>query len=193
MMDREISAGIIIYRATEEGARFLLLYSGGRYWNFPKGKIDGESSFAAAIREVHEETGLGGDDLRFEQWFKVRDQFVYMRDKRKIFKTVSYYLAETKKADIRIPIKEGTVGESHHGYGWFLYRDALRMLIHETLRRNLRRANDAVTKGRAAVEKERGSAREQERPRVQNNRYRKPYRKEPVKNSQPPAPQIEKK
>ncbi|MBI4994923.1 NUDIX domain-containing protein, partial [Candidatus Peregrinibacteria bacterium] len=70
IMVKEISAGIIIYRKTSEGIKFLLLYHGGRYWNFPKGKLDqGEKSFRAALREVKEETGLSSNELRLKEWF----------------------------------------------------------------------------------------------------------------------------
>lgn len=138
---REVSAGVIIYRETNEGPKFLLLYSGGRYWNFPKGKLDGESRFEAAKREVREETGIGPADLRFREQFRVKDRFVYMRGKERIFKTVTFFLAETKNARVQIPIEpEDAPGEKHNGYGWFLYRDALRMLMAPNLKRNLKRA-----------------------------------------------------
>ena len=61
---REISAGIIIFRKTKEGPKFLLLYHGGRYWNFPKGKLEKEEdSYTAALREIKEETGLRPGDF----------------------------------------------------------------------------------------------------------------------------------
>jgi 8-oxo-dGTP pyrophosphatase MutT (NUDIX family) len=45
---REISAGIIIYRKTKDGVKFLILYHGRGYWNFPKGKISTRIAFAPA-------------------------------------------------------------------------------------------------------------------------------------------------
>lgn len=146
-MKTETSAGVIIYRRTSDGPRFLILYQGGRYWNFPKGKLNGESNFNAALREVREETGLTNSDLRFRDWFRVHDKFVYTRDKQKILKTVTYYLAETQNQKIRIKLMpEEYDGEKHYGYGWFLYRDALRMLIHQNLRANLKKAYEIITK-----------------------------------------------
>lgn len=144
-MSTEVSAGIIIYRKTKDGPRFLLLYNGGQYWNFPKGKLDGESNFKAALREVREETGFLPENLRFRDWFKVRDKFVFIRDKQKVFKTVTYYLAETNNSVVKIKMStEDCSREQHYGYGWFLYRDALRMLIHPNLKRNLKRAHDII-------------------------------------------------
>ena len=65
--------------------------------------------------------------------------FVFYKKKRKIFKIVIYFLAETRSPIIK-------VSEEHHGYGWFLYRDALKMLMYDNLKDNLKRANDLVSK-----------------------------------------------
>jgi len=137
---REVSAGVIIYRQTIEGPKFLLLYISGRYWNFPKGKLDGESRFEAAKREVKEETGISAADLEFRE-FQVKDRFVFMRGKERVFKTVTFFLAKTSQSRIHLPsYDEREKGEPHNGYGWFLYRDALRMLAAPNLKRNLKRA-----------------------------------------------------
>lgn len=144
--NKEISAGVIIYRRTDEGPKFLILYSGGPYWNFPKGKlVEGERSFRAALREVWEETGLSFRDLKFSETFKVEDHFIYVRNKQKIYKTVTYYLAETGNPYVRLRIKpENVPGEKHQGYGWFLYRDAMRILKAPNLRNSLKKAYDLV-------------------------------------------------
>ena len=46
---KEFSAGLIVYRNTEQGPRFLLLYHGGRYWNFPKGHIENRSNVTTSF------------------------------------------------------------------------------------------------------------------------------------------------
>ncbi len=172
-MPREISAGIIIYRQTTEGIRFLLTYHGGRNWNFPKGKLDGESNFKAALREVQEETGISESNLRFRHHFKVQDRFVFTRAGERIFKIVTYYLAETKQSAITLPVKnDGEKGEPHDGYGWFAYRDALRMLIAPNLKRNLKRAyttlrpKEAASPSRGGRQDRKGSDRTTQKPRV---------------------------
>ncbi|MBI4033972.1 MAG: NUDIX domain-containing protein [Candidatus Brennerbacteria bacterium] len=138
---KETSAGVIIYRRTKEGPKFLLLYHGGRYWNFPKGKIEEsggrETAFRAALREVKEETGLSSHDLRLNNRFKSYDNYTFTKQGKKVFKTVIYYLAETNKKEIKI-------SEEHSGWAWFLYRDALRFLIYGNLKNNLRRAYETV-------------------------------------------------
>ncbi|KKT91204.1 MAG: NUDIX hydrolase [Candidatus Jorgensenbacteria bacterium GW2011_GWA2_45_13] len=147
-MATEISAGIIIYRFTKEGPKFLLLYHGGRYWSFPKGKLaEKERSFKAALREVWEETGIRSTNLRFADWFKVEDRFSFVRNKEKIYKTVTYYLAETNKIEVRIKIQpESHQGEHHEGYGWFLYNDGITLLKAPNLKRNLKKAYDLISR-----------------------------------------------
>ncbi len=122
MTKKEISAGIIIFRRTIEGPKFLLLYHGHNYWNFAKGKIEKEEgSLAAALREVREETGLTGQDLRPMKDFKAYEKFFFKRQDQQIFKVVIFYLAETRTVDIK-------VSSEHEGYGWFLIRDAKNIL-----------------------------------------------------------------
>lgn len=140
-MQREISAGIIVYRKTNQGLRFLLLYHGGRYWNFPKGHIEAEEkSLQAAIRETSEETGLKRHDLKISEIFKAYEKFTFYKGKTKVFKTVIFYLAETDKPDIKI-------SHEHEGYGWFSYKEATFLLQkHKDSAALLRRANNFVTK-----------------------------------------------
>lgn len=119
---REISAGIIVYRRTEEGPKFLILYHGHNYWNFPKGKIESEEkSLAAALRETREETGLSGQDLRLVKNFKTYERFYFRRAGQPYFKIVIFYLAETSNPVIR-------VSKEHQGYAWFLYPEGRRIL-----------------------------------------------------------------
>lgn len=137
---KEISAGVIVFRRTKEGPRFLVLYHRGAYWNFPKGKIEKEErSFQAALRETREETGLAPKDLKFVPNFKTREQFVFHRDRQKVFKVVIFYLAETKNPKISISDR------SHQGYGWFPYREASRILgKYEESQKVLKEANDFI-------------------------------------------------
>ncbi|MDP3015183.1 MAG: NUDIX domain-containing protein [bacterium] len=144
-MIKEISAGIIIYRKTEEGPKFLILYHRGSYWNFPKGKIESEEkSFQTASREIKEETGLNRSDLKFDQFFKAYEKFNFWRKTeekpQRVFKIVIFYLAETRRADIRL-------SKEHSGYGWFTFREALKILSkHKDSQRVLRQAHEALRK-----------------------------------------------
>ncbi len=127
-IDREISAGLVVFRRTDEGPKFLLLYHGGRYWNFPKGKIEAEEkSLEAAMRETAEETGLQEADLRLKKKFRAYERYGFFRNKKRIFKIVIFYLAETRVRQIELS-KAHKGFEKHEGFGWFLYRDARNLL-----------------------------------------------------------------
>lgn len=142
MSTKETSAGVIIYRKTNEGLKFLLLYYGGRYWGFPKGKLDsGERSFKAALREVREETGIRPKDLHFGEVFKISDNFGFSRKGKEVDKTVTYYLARSKTSRVMI-------SEYHQGYGWFSLKEAERVIIHENLRKIIKKAAEAIGEGK---------------------------------------------
>jgi 8-oxo-dGTP pyrophosphatase MutT (NUDIX family) len=132
-MRKEVSAGIIVYRLVEGKPRFLLLYHGGRYWNFPKGHIEPlspadwrgqpakESDIQTAFRETEEETGLERKDISIRRGFRAKQNYCFKKGPDQICKTVIYFLGETKKAEIR-------VSEEHEGYGWFSYNEGVAML-----------------------------------------------------------------
>jgi len=116
---------------TVQGPKFLLLYHGRNYWNFPKGKLEtAERSFHAAIREIKEETGLGRSDLTFSYYFKTNENFYFYRKigekKIKVFKNITFYLAETRKKQIKI--SERKDGEPHEGFAWFTFPEAIKVL-----------------------------------------------------------------
>lgn len=135
-MKRIISAGIIIYRKTLHGTKYLLLYSGKNYWNFPKGKLEqNETGFQAALREIREETGLQPNDLNLQSRFKTSTRFTFVRERQQIFKIIILYLAETTKAEI-------CISHEHEGFGWFTLGEARKILTrYPATMKILERAN----------------------------------------------------
>jgi len=155
---KEFSAGLIVYRNTPQGPKFLLLYHGGRYWNFPKGHIENqknvvtsfpsagdaevmnvrETSKEAAIRETQEETGIGPSKLSIKRNFRAVEKFRFRRNREQIFKIVIFYLAETNETEVKI-------SSEHEGFGWFQYRDARQILApYRDSQRLLRNAYDYI-------------------------------------------------
>jgi len=116
-------AGFVVFRRTEEGIKFLLLYKGGTYWNFPKGHFEsGETGLETALRETYEETGLKKSDLKIIPEFRAYEKFSFPSGNQMIYKNLILYLAETNKEEIKIAPRE------HFGFGWFLYRDAVKTI-----------------------------------------------------------------
>ena len=137
---REISAGVIIYRRTKDGPKFLVLYHGNGYWSFPKGKLEtGERGLEAAFREVSEETGIKAKDLILKQGFREANKYFFRRGREPIFKIAIFFLAEAKHDSIKI-------SDEHDGFGWFLYGDAIKLLKHQGLREILKKANAWIKK-----------------------------------------------
>ena len=117
---KQVVAGFVIFRRTTDGIKYLLLYKRGSYWNFPKGHFKpGERSIDTALRELEEETGLKKSDLHIIPNFRAYERFQFQVGSQRIYDTVILFLAETKKAEVRIVPRE------HSGYAWFLHQDAL--------------------------------------------------------------------
>ena len=99
---REVSAGGVVYRFTDEGAIEVVLASrrtrrGQLAWGLAKGGIEiGETKEEAAIREVREETGLTADieaDLG-------DTKYMYVWDDIRIRKTVHFFLMRHTGGDV---------------------------------------------------------------------------------------------
>jgi len=139
---KEFSAGPIVYVQSKDGPKFLVMYHRGSYWNFPKGKLEkGERNIEAAMRETVEETGLREKDLKLKRGFRAHEKFQFKGNQGgRINKTVTLYLAESNNKNVKI-------SEEHDGYGWFLYKDANRLLSkHKESQEVLRRANEFIQK-----------------------------------------------
>ena len=162
-MRQVISAGAVVFRreprATPPGSvrgehdgaiKFLLLYYGRNYWNFPKGKIEqGERATQAFFREVEEETGLKQADLRLISGFRTTERFTFVdryaqrpvrRGERPlVFKIVIYYLVEARKREVMI-------SDEHEGFGWFTYAEALRIAKYKNTQGILKQAHEFIEK-----------------------------------------------
>jgi len=76
------NVGIVLMH--EDGRLFIGRRSGGRGWQFPQGGVQrGEKTEESLYRELHEEIGLGQDDVeligRTERWLRYRLPARYQR------------------------------------------------------------------------------------------------------------------
>jgi 8-oxo-dGTP pyrophosphatase MutT (NUDIX family) len=132
-MRREFSAGGVLVRTIRGRRHVAAIRPQGRagVWALPKGKIDpGESAIEAALREVHEETGVEGrlveklGDVRYTYtatWEPVKGE--------RIFKIVSFFLLTAGRGRIgeideamRIEVSEAR---------WLPLDEAPRLLTHK--------------------------------------------------------------
>jgi len=112
-----LAAGAVIARRAG-GDWLLLVLRAYRNWDFPKGMVEGgEEPFAAAQREVAEETGL--DDLEYPLGEAHCDTLPYAGGK-----IARYYLAETAEETIRLPISEELGRPEHDEWRWISLDEA---------------------------------------------------------------------
>jgi 8-oxo-dGTP pyrophosphatase MutT (NUDIX family) len=131
----ERSAGVLLYRIdpSDQQPHFLLL-DYGRYWDYPKGHVEkGEDDRAAAIRELHEETGIA--DAQLDENFR-HEMTYFFRDKRRglVRKTVVFYLGQTEA-------REAKISHEHVGAEFLPYESALKRLKYANAKAALRAAH----------------------------------------------------
>ena len=136
------AAGVVIFRRTVHGVRFLVLRAYAN-WDFPKGGVEpGESELEAAQREVAEETGLADLDFPFGE--SHRETLPYAHGK-----VARYYLAETDQAEITLPVSPELGRPEHHEWRW-VSDDEAEDLLPPRLSRVLDWARDKIPAERSA-------------------------------------------
>ena len=121
-----LSAGAVIVRRFDDQYRYLLLRVRD-YWDFPKGMVDpGEDPLTAAIREVEEETTLTDLDFRWGHEFIETEPY----GKNKIAR---YYLAESPKGEVFLPVTEELGKPEHEEFHWLEYDKTRGLLVPRVL------------------------------------------------------------
>lgn len=126
-VEREISAGGVVFRCRSNGPEYLLILDRYGNWGFPKGHVEsGEQPAQAARREIREETGLEHLILRGEldtiDWF-------FQDQGRRIHKFCHLFLFESPDG-VPTPLRDEGIGEC----GWFSSEDALARISYENAR-----------------------------------------------------------
>lgn len=106
----------------ESGDWRVLVLRCYRNWDFPKGTVESnETPLDAAIREAAEESSI--TDLAF-RWGKVFCETAPYRNG----KIARYYLAETTRITITLPISPELGIPEHHEWRWVSFDQAKKQL-----------------------------------------------------------------
>jgi bis(5'-nucleosidyl)-tetraphosphatase len=130
-------AGIIVFRHTASGIKYLLLDHHKSGWGFSKGKLErGEAIQKGARRELFEETGL--KNVEFIPDFSEKIEYIIRKkDKTRLKKIAQYFLVKTKKKKI-------ILSEEHEDYQWVDYKEALRILPYKNLILLIKKADKII-------------------------------------------------
>jgi|SRR5688572_380904 len=130
MKRAKLAAGAVVLRRRDRRWQCLVLRV-YRNWDFPKGLVEpGEEPLDAALREVAEETGLRGLELRWgEVWCETEP---YAGGK-----VARFYVAESASGTVVLPTNPQLGRPEHHEFRW-LDLDAAARLLPPRLQRILR-------------------------------------------------------
>ena len=135
------SAGIIFYRNTPDGRRYLILRSSKHitarsdYWDLPKGELEAkEKGIDAARREAREEAGI--EDFSLIDEFKFTAQYFSRREGESIPKYVAVFLANTDQEEI-------TLSWEHDAYEWATLEEATKKLT--TMKEAIKKADEFLS------------------------------------------------
>ena len=138
-MQKETSAGIILYNDKHDEREFLVLQYPGGHWDFVKGKMEEfEETKQTAIRETKEETGI--TDLEFIDEFKEEISYTFFINKEEIDKKVIFYLAKTNSTEIKI-------SHEHLDFVWLNFENAIEKTTYQNAKIILTKANSLLQDG----------------------------------------------
>ena len=138
-MQKEISAGIVLYNDDNDEVQFLVLKYPGGHWDFVKGKMENsEDPKETAIRETKEETGI--IDVEFIDGFNEEISYTFYVKNEEIDKKVIFYLGKTKSTEI-------VLSHEHLDFAWLNLKDAMDRITYENAKIVLTKANNLLQSG----------------------------------------------
>lgn len=142
---KDVAFGVVALHTDEHNETKVLLVRqktlrNESYWVVPKGHIEGdETPREAAVRELHEETGV--TDITLDPTWEETINFSFMGTGAKINKTVTYFLARAHSDFIKL-----TQPHEIHEIRWATFAEADELLPHDNTRSVVQAARDFAVK-----------------------------------------------
>jgi len=138
---KDNSIGIILFFKFPRSLKYLVLKHRKGHWSFAKGHQDkGETIIETAKRELYEEAGI--DEVEFiSKKILVKESYIFInKNKVKVCKSVSYFIAGSKTMDVRIDKQEII------NHKWCTVKAAEKIITFRESRSLLRKADRLVSK-----------------------------------------------
>lgn len=133
------SAGVVVVRKVDGQYMFLLLRS-YNFWDHAKGHVElHETLLEAAIRETEEETTITLAELDFNWGYDSYTTEKYLKGT----KTGTYFVAETTREKIELPISPELGFPEHQEYRWVTFDQAIK-LTNERIGKVVKWANNKI-------------------------------------------------
>lgn len=131
-----VSAGVVVFRITNQIREYLLLYHVNSHWDFPKGKMEkGESRRDTASRELKEEANIS---VQFIDNFQEELSYMFRDHGELTKKTVYFFLGQAQERDV-------SISHEHEGFEWLPYAQALERLTFKNAQNVLEKAEQFLS------------------------------------------------
>jgi tRNA nucleotidyltransferase (CCA-adding enzyme) len=133
---KDKAIGVIVYFEFPRSTKYLIVKHKKGHWSFAKGhKEKDESSIQTARRELFEEAGIKEVEFLAKKILAREKYFFNDRNKSKVRKVVSYFIAKSGTSKIRIDNKEII------NYKWCTLNAADRILTYRQSRKIIKKVD----------------------------------------------------
>lgn len=136
---KDKAIGVIVYFDFPRSTKYLIVKHKKGHWSFAKGhKEKGETSIQTARRELFEEAGIKDVEFLSKKILAREKYFFSDRNKDKIKKVVSYFIAKSGNSRIKIDNTEII------NYKWCTLNAAERILTYKQSRKIIKKIDKLI-------------------------------------------------
>ncbi len=143
---KDKAIGVIVYFEFPRSTKYLIVKHKKGHWSFAKGhKEKDETSIQTARRELFEEAGIKEVEFLAKKILAREKYFFRDRNKSKVKKVVSYFIAKSGTSKIRIDNKEII------NYKWCTLNAAERILTYKQSRKIIKKVDKLIRNKKSKI------------------------------------------